>query len=152
MARRVLALLVLVVAALVGGASAASAEVRVITVHLAPSGDADGSGVATLRLRSDQELVCYSIVVRDIGVPTEPAPGIGSAHIHGPLPAGGIAIDLDTVFRAAGPSTYVARDCVSADSDAIDAVLADPELFYLNVHNVEFPGGAVQGSLDRAGE
>lgn len=134
------------------GTSAASAQVGVITVHLAPSGDPDGSGVATLRLQPDQETVCYSIVVRDIGAPTEPAPGAGSAHIHGPLPAGGIAIDLDTVFRAAGSSTYVARDCVSADSEAIEAVLADPELFYLNVHNVEFPGGAVQGTLDVAGD
>ena len=72
---------------------------------------------------------------------------MGSAHIHGPLPATGIAIDLDTVFMAAGSSTYVARDCVSADSDTIDAVLANPRSFYVNVHNAEFPGGAVQGSL-----
>jgi len=26
-------------------------------------------------------------------------------------------------------------------------VLANPELFYVNVHNDENPGGAVQGSL-----
>jgi hypothetical protein len=72
---------------------------------------------------------------------------VGSAHIHGPLPTTGIAIDLDTVFMATGTSTYVARDCVSAASDTIEAVLANPELFYVNVHNAEFPAGAVQGSL-----
>ena len=47
----------------------------------------------------------------------------------------------------AGTSTYVASDCVSADSDTIAAVLANPELFYFNVHNAQFPAGAVQGSL-----
>lgn len=92
-------------------------------------------------------LVCYSAVVRNIGAPTEPAPGVGSAHIHGPLPATGIAIDLDSVFKAPGTSTYIARDCVSAASDTIDAVLANPEPFYFNVHNAEFPAGAVQRRL-----
>lgn len=147
MAHRVIGVMALVLAALAGGSSAAFAEVQVFTVHLVPSGDPDGSGVATLRLQSDEELVCYSIVVRNIGAPTEPIPGVGSAHIHGALPLQGIAIDLDTVFRATGTSTYIATDCVSADSDTIDAVLANPELFYLNVHTAQFPAGAVQGSL-----
>jgi hypothetical protein len=147
MVKRILGMMAVVLAAFVAGSPAAFAEVQVFTVHLAPSGDPDGSGVAVVRLDSNQELVCYSIVVRNIGAPTEPAPGVGSAHIHGPLPSAGIAIDLDTIFMATGTSTYVARNCVSADSDIIEAVLANPELFYVNVHNVEFPGGAVQGSL-----
>ena len=147
MVRRVLVLLAVVLATFGAGTSAAFAEVQVFTVHLAPSGDPDGSGVAVVRVDSDADLVCYSIVVRNIGAPTEPGPGVGSAHIHGPLPSAGIAIDLEAVFRSTGTSTYVARDCVSADSDTIDAILANPELFYVNVHNVDFPGGAVQGSL-----
>ncbi|WP_165821167.1 CHRD domain-containing protein [Nocardioides gansuensis] len=146
MAQRVIGVMALVLAALAGGSSAAFAEVQVFTVHLAPSGDPDGSGVATLRLQPDEGLVCYSIVVRNIGAPTEPMPGLGSAHIH-TLDSGGIAIDLDTVFRATGTSTHIATDCVSADSDTIDAVLADPEEFYLNVHTAQAPAGAVQGSL-----
>lgn len=147
MLKRVLLVVAVVLATLVGGGSAAFAETQVFRVHLAPSGDADGSGVAVLRLDSDADLVCYSITVRNIGAPTEPAAGVGSGHIHGPLPATGIAVDLDTVFRSAGADTHVARDCVSAASATIDAVLANPELFYVNVHNVEFPAGAVQGSL-----
>ena len=147
MAQRVLVVVGMVLAALVGGTSAAFAEVEVLSTHLAPSGDPDGSGVAILRLDPDEDRVCYTIVVRDIGAPTEPAPGLGSAHVHGPLPSGAIAIDLDTEFRATGTSTYIASDCVSAAGATIDAVLADPELFYVNVHNVQFPAGAVQGSL-----
>ena len=147
MLKRVLVIVAMVLTAFGTGTPAAFAEVQVLTVHLAPSGDPDGSGVATVRLNSERDLVCYSAVVRNISAPTEPAPGVGSAHIHGPLPSTGIAIDLDSIFQATGTSTYIARDCVSADSDTIDAVLANPELFYFNVHNAEFPGGAVQGSL-----
>jgi hypothetical protein len=147
MVKRVLVMMAVVLAALGAGTSAAFADVQIFRVDLAPSGDPDGSGVAIVRLNPDRDLVCYSIVVRNIGAPTEPGPGVGSAHIHGPLPSAGIAIDLEAVFMATGTSTYVARDCVSADSDTIDAILANPELFYVNVHNVEFPGGAVQGSL-----
>ncbi len=147
MAKRVLLLMAVVLAAFGAGSPAAVAQVQVFTVHLTPSGDPDGSGVAIVRLDPDRDVVCYSIVVRNIGAPTEPGPGVGSAHIHGPLPSTGIAIDLDAVFMATGTSTYIARDCVSADSATIDALLANPQLFYVNVHNVEFPGGAVQGSL-----
>jgi hypothetical protein len=147
MAQRVLVVVAVVLTTLVGGTSAAFAEVQVLRTHLAPSGDPDGSGVAIVRLDPDQDRVCYTIVVRDIDAPTEPAPGLGSAHVHGPLPSGAIAIDLDADFMATGTSTYIARDCVSAAGATIDAVLAHPELFYVNVHNVQFPGGAVQGGL-----
>jgi len=147
MVKRVLVVIAMVLTALGAGAPAAHAEVRAFPVHLAPTGDPDGSGFAIVRIDPDRGLVCYSVVVRNIDAPTEPAPGIGSAHIHGPLPATGIKIDLDTVFRETGTSTYIARDCLSVDSDTIDAVLANPELFYFNVHNAPFPGGAIQGSL-----
>jgi hypothetical protein len=140
-------MLAVILAAAGAGSSAAVAEVRVFTVQLAPSGDSDGSGVAIVRVNSNKDRVCYSIVVRNIDAPTEPATGLGSAHIHGPLPATGIAVDLDAVFILTRTDTYIARDCVSADSATIDALLANPELFYVNVHNLEFPGGAVQGSL-----
>ena len=147
MAKRVLAVIAVVLAALAGGTSAAFAQVEVLRAQLAPSGDPDGSGIAILRLDPGADLVCYTIVVRDIGAPTEPAPGVGSAHVHGPLPSGAIAIDLDTEFMATGTDTYIASDCVSASGATIDAVLAHPELFYVNVHNAQFPAGAVQGSL-----
>ena len=116
-------------------------------VALEPSGDADGSGVAVLRIDPDADQVCYTIVVRDIAMPMEPAPGVGSAHIHGPLAATGIAINLMTSFEATGGTTYIAKDCISASSAAIDAVLAEPERFYVNIHNAEHPSGAVEGNL-----
>lgn len=148
MTRRVLAVLAMVITALALGVPPSFAQPQVFRVHLAPSGDPDGAGVAVLRLDPDTDQVCYTIVVRDVAAPAEPAAGVGSAHIHGPLPATGIAIDLDTDFaRSGASSTYVAKDCIGAASAAIDAVIANPERFYVNVHNSDFPAGAVQGSL-----
>jgi hypothetical protein len=152
MLKRVVAVVAVVLATLVGASPAANAQTQVFTVHLAPSGDPDGSGVAVLRFDSDANVVCYTMVVRNIDAPMEPAAGIGSAHIHGPLPSPGIWIGLSADFQTAGASTHIARNCVSASSAAIDAVLANPELFYINVHNMQFPGGAVQGGLAPAAD
>ena len=112
-------------------------------------GDPDGSGFATLRLNPGLEQVCYVIVVQDIAQPVEPGPGVGSGHIH-EAPAGEngpIAIDLDTQFVQTGPDTFEASGCVSADRSQILDVMLNPENYYVNVHNAEFPGGAVRGQL-----
>jgi CHRD domain len=126
----------------------AAATVSVFTVMLTPTatGDPDASGVAMLRIDQDAQQVCYNIVVRNVDQPAEPAPGIGSAHIH-VLPGGGIVVDLETQFRVTGTDTYVATGCVSGSADVLAAILAHPEQYYVNVHTVLFPGGAVQGGL-----
>ena len=146
MARRVLVMFAVLFAAFAAGTSSAVAAVQAFPIQL-DGADPDGSGVAIVRVDPDRDRVCYTIVVRNIGEPVEPASGLGAAHIH-VLPTGAIAVDLDAVFRAAGRSdTYVANDCVDAESATIDALLANPASYYVNVHTVEFPGGAVQGSL-----
>jgi hypothetical protein len=139
--------LAVLVAAFAAGTSSAVAAVQAFPIQL-EGADPDGSGVAIVRVDPDRNRVCYTIVVRNIGEPAEPpASGLGAAHIH-VLPTGGIAVDLDAEFRAAGRSgTYIADDCVDADSATIDALLANPASYYVNVHTAEFPGGAVQGSL-----
>src|SRR5919206_3356976 len=100
--------------------TASAAAVTVFPVQLAPSGDADASGRAVLRIDVNKAQVCYHIVVRNIDQPTEPAPGLGSAHIHGPLPSTGIAVDLEAQFRSTGTDTYIAT-CVSASTDVLTA-------------------------------
>ena len=138
--------LVLVCTGVVAGQATAT-SVKVFTAMLAPTatGDPDGSGVAVIRIDVDNQEVCYDIVVRNIDEPVEPAPGIGSAHIHGP--GGGIAVDLETQFRTTGTDTYIATGCASASADTIEAILTNPEQYYVNVHTASFPAGAIQGSL-----
>jgi hypothetical protein len=102
--------------------------------------------VAVLRVDLANLQVCYQIVVRNIGEPVEPAPGIGSAHIHTTL-TGGVFINLLTDFRSTGTDVFIATGCVSATEEQLQAVLDNPSQYYVNVHTVAFPGGAIQGSL-----
>ena len=145
--RKLLILVALALLGLVAGTGqATAADITVFTVRLAPSGDPDGSGVAVLRVNLDKSQVCYQIVVRHIGEPVEPAPGIGSAHIHTTL-TGGVFINLLTNFRTTGADVYIATGCVSATQEQLQAILNNPSQYYVNVHTVAFPGGAIQGSL-----
>lgn len=37
--------------------------------------------------------------------------------------------------------------CVEAAADLLERIVADPESFYVNLHNAEFPAGAIRGQL-----
>jgi hypothetical protein len=137
--------------ALVAFTSSATAVEAPETVvfHVALSGppDPDGQGVAVLRFNPDASELCYQIVVRNIGAPTEPAPGLGPAHIHY-VAGGGIAVPQDAEFAQAGQAdVYFASNCVPVDPAVLQAILVSPSSFYVNIHTVAFPGGAISGLL-----
>ena len=143
----VLAMLLLAGLTVTGTAGAVTDSGRTFRVTLLPSGDPDGSGTATVTVNPGTETVCYDIQVAGIDQPQEPAPGVGSAHIH-VRPSGGIVVDLETQFVAGStPGTFEASGCVTADRDLLVDILRDPEQYYLNIHTVAHPGGAVQGDL-----
>jgi hypothetical protein len=159
--RRFLVLVALIVGLAMGAGPASAATIdagrsssavlspRTFVVELQPSGDPDGSGDAVLTVNLMQGRVCYDITVSGIGEPTEPAAGIGSAHIHSYARNGAIAVDLETHFElvAGTDDTYQAIGCVTASRRTLVDILLHPELYYVNVHTVAFPGGAVQGDL-----
>jgi hypothetical protein len=120
---------------------------QTFTVQLLPSGDRNGSGTAELTVDLGSGMVCYDITVTKIGEPTEPAGGIGNAHIHSYAQNGAIAVDLETQFVAVARDTYQAKDCVTATRRVLLDILLHPEQYYVNVHTVNFPDGAVQGDL-----
>ena len=103
-------------------------------------GDPDGSGTATITLNPGQGEVCFELWVSDI---TLPATG---AHIHvGTATQAGPVVVALTPPDASGSSS----GCVSADRDLIKAIIQNPEQYYVNVHNADFPAGAVRGQLSK---
>jgi CHRD domain len=110
------------------------------------TGDLDGRGRAEFIFDTVQGTVCYELEVEGIAEPVEPAPGLGSAHIH-LLPGGGIAVDLETEFQLDKSDEFKASGCVEVDSALLQAILENPDQYYVNIHNVEFPGGALSGLL-----
>jgi len=159
--RKVLVLVTLLLGLTVGGAASAvtiddsaPALAPILTPHtfivpLLPSGDQDGSGTAVLTVDLRLSTVCYNITVTGIGEPTEPAAGIGDAHIHSYTQNGAIAVDLKTDFVpvAGAEDTYRATGCVTAGRQVLVDLLLHPERYYVNVHTLAAPSGAVQGDL-----
>jgi CHRD domain len=131
----------------------ADTEVKITTTLTAinpltgeETGDPDGSGKAEFTFDTDQGTVCYELEVEGITEPVEPAPGLGSAHIHF-LATGGIAVDLEADFQPDQSDEFKASGCVEVDSALLQTILENPDQFYVNIHNVEFPGGALSGLL-----
>lgn len=99
-------------------------------------GDPDGTGAANLSLDTTTGQVCYKITVEKIAPPTQ-------AHIHEGETgkAGGVVIPLQPATT--GPE----ERCFNADRAVVQRVGSNPQGFYVNVHNAEFPDGAVRGQL-----
>ena len=145
-----LALAMLLVSAIPAGANT---EVKVTKALSAldpvtgvVTGDPDGRGKAEFTFDTEQGTICYEIEVEGIAEPVEPAPGLGSAHIHF-LATGGIAVDLETDFQPDKADEFQASGCVEVDSALLQDILESPDQFYVNIHNAEFPGGALSSLL-----
>ena len=102
-------------------------------------GDSDGTGTVKLTLNQGKGQICFELTVSNIAAAT-------AAHIH-EAPAGK-AGDV-VVTLSPPPAEGSSKNCVSAGEDLIKRIRQNPENFYVNVHNAEFPDGAVRGQLSK---
>ena len=100
-------------------------------------GDPDGSGSASITLNQGLGEVCFDITVANV------AP-IAAAHIH-VAPAG---VPGPVVVSFNVPVNGLSG-CVSASEELIKAIRQNPENYYINVHNADFPAGALRGQLSK---
>lgn len=159
----------LLIAALVGPASAADVMVVRLTGTAevangqAGAGDLDARGLAVLKrtaLPGANDRLCWSITTRGMVLPAI------AAHIHGPTANGGSlgllqiagpVVDFSSANNTDWPrelprqvgasSVGQARGCAEVADATLNAIWADPDRYYVNVHNTPFPGGAVRGQL-----
>lgn len=107
-------------------------------------GDPDGRANATLRLDPEMELVC--LTANWYGL----AGNVTGLHVHrGPQgESGPHQLELLNDENLAGARNQV-EFCVHPEgsADAIQDVVDDPHVFYLNVHSTAFPKGAIRGQL-----
>lgn len=101
-------------------------------------GDPDGAGTATVTVNPGQMRICYELTVTNIATAT-------AAHIHEGAPdvAGPVRVSL------AAPADGDSEGCVDVARELALDILKDPGDYYVNVHNADFPGGAVRGQLAR---
>lgn len=101
-------------------------------------GDPDGSGTATITLNPGQEEVCFELTVSGIAPAT-------AAHIHvAPVGEPG-----PVVVPLTPPTSGSSSGCVSASRELIKAIIQDPSAYYVNVHNADYPAGALRGQLSK---
>ena len=103
-------------------------------------GDADGSGSATITVNRGQGQICYSITVTGV------AP-ISAGHIHeaGVTASGPVVVSLRPEGSMLSEGT--ATGCVDVSRTLAKEISKDPSDYYVNVHNAEFPAGALRGQL-----
>lgn len=99
-------------------------------------GDPDGTGSARITINLGQSTLCYELAVSNIAPAT-------AAHIHEapPSSAGPVVLTLRP------PTSGSSSACVTVDQVLLKEIAKDPADYYVNVHNREFPGGAVRGQL-----
>ena len=101
-------------------------------------GDPDGSGEAVLQLNHGLSQVCFQLTVSDIAPAT-------AAHIH----VGPVGVAGPVVVGLTPPTGGSSSGCVTADRDLIKAIIQNPHQHSVNVHNADFPAGAVRGQLSK---
>jgi hypothetical protein len=101
-------------------------------------GDSDGVGLAVITIRPKGAEVCWNLKVARITLPAT------AAHIHvgDKNTAGPVVVPLsapDENGRASG--------CTTVEKELLRNLLKTPENYYVNVHNADFPAGALRGQL-----
>jgi hypothetical protein len=138
--RKGLLLVVALVASLLAATAAIASGGGHLTAQLRgtnerPVAPASNRGRAEITLKPATGKVCWDFTITKID-----GPGT-AAHIHKGRPgaAGPVYIPLGTTFKRQG--------CTSAPKAKINAVKANPTAFYVNIHNVKHPAGAMRGQL-----
>ena len=99
-------------------------------------GDRRGSGIADIVVDSHAPQICVTLQVSDIAPAT-------AAHIH----RGRVGEAGPPVLTLDPPSDGKSENCVRVARALADEINAAPADFYINVHNAEFPKGALRGQL-----
>ena len=145
------ALLVAGLVGVLGFSGGASAEVTELGARLTgakeipDAGDPDGRGVARVRLFEGRRMVCFRLGWRHIQSPF-------MAHIH--EGTADVAGDIVVVLFMEDPPVqlpeqiHAVKGCAKDVSRAlIRDIAADPRKYYVNIHNPDFPAGALRGQL-----
>ena len=116
-------------------------------------GDPNGRGSATVRINVRRQRACFKLAWSRIVPPSMAHIHEGGADVAGPIviplfmtgdeAAQGTDQDLPDTLKSVG-------GCVSGVEKALlRAIRRSPRDYYVNIHNDDFPAGAIRGQLHR---
>jgi CHRD domain len=125
-------------AALVAGAGTAGSApaIPMSGAQEADAADPDGHGFFTYQL--DGTTFCWSLRWSRIATATAAHVHVAPRHVAGP-----IVIPLSVGDGSGAPVS----ECTTISATLAQAIEDDPKAYYVNVHNAEFPAGAIRGQL-----
>jgi CHRD domain len=102
-------------------------------------GTGDRNGRGSFSATFDGNELCYGLVVKNIDNPA-------AAHIHrgNSRTAGPVVQELDPPEDG---DPGASSECVRLSRSLARAIRLNPSAYYVNVHNADFPNGAVRGQL-----
>jgi hypothetical protein len=105
-------------------------------------GDPDGFGAADLRIKGNK--VCFRIIAEGIGTVT-------AAHIHKAPKGSPGPVEVDLFSFKGKNQTLPPRitGCAKTTTAIAKAIAKKPGDYYVNVHNADFPNGALRGQLTK---
>lgn len=157
-AKRVLGMALAI--ALLSGASIASASDGSVylTADLTgaqevPAADPDGSGKAKVWIDVDAGEVCFDIKIDNTGTPNRAHIHTGAAGVNGGIVVAFFELRVTDTQPASDPRNDEIEqgrieDCVPGDPAVLADIVANPHLYYVNLHNARYPGGAVRCQLE----
>ena len=102
------------------------------------SGDPDGSGSAFVNVANGK--VCYTIRVQGIKLPAT------EAHIH----KGAKGVNGNVVVTLQPPDqSGISGGCTAVKPALSKQIQNNPANYYVNIHNKDFPEGAIRGQLQK---
>jgi hypothetical protein len=124
------------------GATSAPASAKTLKASMngqkeVPTGDPDGTGTAIIRTNRAKGRVCYDIKLSKVG-------SVTAGHIH----RGRKGQAGDVVVPLFAGNTTRPKGCVTGvKKSVIRNIERHPARYYVNVHNADYPAGAVRGQL-----
>jgi hypothetical protein len=105
-----------------------------------PAGTGDPDGIGSAKVTVFTNKVCWNVRARRIQLPAT------EAHIH----QGARGTNGNVVVQFAPPNADgVTIDCRPVSRALARQIKKNPAGFYVNIHNAEFPEGAIRGQLRR---
>ena len=99
-------------------------------------GDPDGTGTAKITADATTNNICFDLTVQQIAT-------ANAAHIH----KGARGVAGPVVLTLDAPATGASKGCLNVEKSLAAAIIADPSAYYVNVHNADYPKGAIRGQL-----
>jgi CHRD domain len=131
----VLAAAIVPVVALGASSSTSKLTAAMVGSTEVPKGAPKGHATATVTITGAK--VCWKFTnVTGIDKTT-------AAHIHKGKPgtAGPVVVPFGAAYKPSG--------CIASTAAVVKGILANPAGYYVNIHTVKFPGGAVRGQLKK---